>query len=151
MSISRRPPPDRFPHPSIGTVKQCRAQAESAKLASASKLTVERVAPYCHDEQTLLDWGYPNWNDVQLLSPPDDIANQASNPQVCERCNATFDPNVIYEQGDCVYHYGRPRPERREGRRVWLYSCCAKERGAPGCEEGVHVFSFKEDDIKLAA
>lgn len=149
VSISRRTPPDRIPHLSIGTVKQCREAAEAAKVASASKLTQERVAGYCHDPSDLIEWGYPDFNNPQLLSPPDP-SSLPMDTQACERCKAIFSPNVTYEQGDCVYHYGRPRPERREGRRVWLYTCCGKERGTPGCQDGIHVFSFKEDDLKLA-
>lgn len=150
VSISRRAPPDRVPHPSIGTVKQCREAAEAAKIASASKLTVERVEGYCHDTATLVEWGYPDFANPRLLSPPNP-SSRITETQVCERCKAEFSPDANYEQGDCVYHHGRPRPERREGRRVWLYTCCGKERGSPGCEDGVHVFSFKEDDLKLAA
>ncbi|KLT45408.1 ribonuclease H-like protein [Cutaneotrichosporon oleaginosum] len=150
VSISRRAPPDRVPHISIGTVKQCRAAAEAAEIAKASKLTTQRVDNLCHDIETLVQWGYPDYNNEELLAPPV-IISSITERQVCDRCKKDFDPNVEYELGDCTFHYGRPRPERREGRRVWLYSCCGKERGAPGCEDGIHVFSFKEDDAKLAA
>lgn len=150
VSISRRAAPDRVPHVSIGTVKQCREAAEAAEVAKASKLTTERVDRFCHDMPTLLQWGYPDYSNAELLVPPI-VVSEITERQVCDRCKKDFDPRVTYELGDCVYHYGRPRPERREGRRVWLYTCCGKERGAPGCEDGIHVFSFGEDDSKLAA
>ncbi|BEI85511.1 hypothetical protein CcaverHIS002_0509120 [Cutaneotrichosporon cavernicola] len=150
VSISRRSPPDSVPHASIGTVKQCREAAEAAEAARASKLTIDRVSGFCHDTSTLIQWGYPDYDNVELSSPPV-VLSEITERQACDRCKKDFDPNVTYELGVCVYHYGRPRPERKDGRRVWLYTCCGKERGGPGCEDGIHVFSFREDDSKLAA
>lgn len=150
VSISRRAPPDCVPHISIGTIKQCREAAEAAEVAKASKLTTDRVGGFCHATSTLVQWGYPDYDNLELLAPPV-VLSEITERQVCDRCKKDFDPKVTYELGDCVYHFGRPRPERREGRRVWLYTCCGKERGAPGCEDGIHVFSFREDDSKLAS
>ncbi|GMK55225.1 hypothetical protein CspeluHIS016_0202810 [Cutaneotrichosporon spelunceum] len=150
VSISRRAPPDSVPHVSIGTVKQCRETAEAAEVAKASKLTVDRIGSFCHDTSTLIQWGYPDYGNAELIAPPV-LQSEITERQDCDRCKKNFDPNVSYELGSCVYHYGRPRPERKDGRRVWLYTCCGKERGGPGCEDGIHVFSFREDDSKLAA
>ena len=52
--------------------------------------------------------------------------------------------------GECHFHHGRLAPERIEGFRKWIYSCCKRERGEEGCEEGIHVFNCGDDDAMLA-
>jgi RNA exonuclease 1 len=59
--------------------------------------------------------------------------------------------NLKERMGECVYHFGRLLPEKRDGKKMWLYSCCQKERGAVGCYKGVHIFNEREDDVKLAS
>lgn len=53
--------------------------------------------------------------------------------------------------GECIHHYGRIYPDKIDGEKAWLYSCCRKERGTSGCYKGVHVFNEREDDEKLAS
>lgn len=71
--------------------------------------------------------------------------------RICDRCKVEFVVTPSNETGPCTYHSGKLAPEKQEGKRVWLYSCCGKERGAAGCEDSIHVFSFKDDDKRLAA
>ncbi|TXT04930.1 hypothetical protein VHUM_04013 [Vanrija humicola] len=150
VSVSRRPPPDSLEHPSIGTVKQSRAATEAAKLKSASRLTLERIERYYHSQESLALWGYPDSTDDALQHPSAHHINAEGELHVCGRCKTEFIVSTDQKLGDCRYHYGKLAPERAEGRRVWIYSCCRKERGSAGCEDGVHVFSYKEDDRKLA-
>ncbi|WOO85734.1 Exonuclease GOR [Vanrija pseudolonga] len=150
VSVSRRPPPDSVSHPSIGTVKQSRAATEAAKVKSASRLTRDRIERYYHSPESLALWGYPDSTDNELQHPSTHQVNAEGELHLCGRCKTEFIVSTSQELGDCRYHYGKLAPERAEGRRVWVYSCCRKERGSEGCEDGVHVFSYKEDDKKLA-
>lgn len=149
VSVSRRKPPDRIPHPSIGTVKQSLAATEAEAKTAAGRLTPARLEPYRINSIVLREWGYPDMDDSALQSPQEKDPPDAM--RTCDRCKVDFVVTSSNETGPCTYHFGRLAPEVREGRRTWLYSCCARERGTPGCEEGIHVFSFRDDDRKLAA
>lgn len=150
VSVSRRPKPDSVPHTSIGTVKESRAAEEAQKLAKASRLTPERLQAYCVSQETLVEWGYPDPNVAALQSPATPRPSSEGTTTTCLRCKIDFVVLTTQTVGDCMFHHGKTAPERVDGRRMWIYSCCKKERGSAGCEEGVHVFSDRDDDIKLA-
>ncbi|KAK4683784.1 RNA exonuclease, partial [Tremellales sp. Uapishka_1] len=156
VSVSRRPPPTSIPHPSIGTLKESRLATELAAKEAAGRLTRDRISGYI---LSLLDfplWGYPDPNDTSLTK--DDVASDPDGEgtsQVCARCKIPFivssrDIADRVAHGECRFHHGKPQPERVEGKRKWIYSCCGKERGESGCEDGVHVFSEGGDDRLLA-
>lgn len=154
VAISRRPPPTSIPHPSIGTVKESRIATEKAEKEKASKLTRDRVEKYCMKKEDFERWGYPDPSGEGLTgkgveTKPDGEGERHN----CDRCKVSFivsSKNLEGRFGECRYHYGRTAPERVEGRRKWIYSCCGKERGEQGCEEGLHVFKDGEDDKQLA-
>lgn len=154
VAISRRPPPTSIPHPSIGTVKESRVAMEKAEKEKASKLTRNRVERYCMKKEDFEKWGYPDPSGEGLTgrgveTKPDGEGETHD----CDRCKVSFivsSKNLERRFGECRYHYGRTAPERVEGRRKWIYSCCGKERGEQGCEEGIHVFKDGEDDKELA-
>ncbi|WWC60601.1 uncharacterized protein I303_103175 [Kwoniella dejecticola CBS 10117] len=155
VSISRRPPPDSVDHPSVGTVKESRAAFELAEKEKASKLSRHKIEQYCLPLDQFDIWRYPNPNDPDLLSS--DIAGSKPDGEgeehTCSRCKVPFvvsSKDIEGRIGECKYHYGRPVPERIEGRRKWIYTCCAKERGEQGCQDYIHVFSHGDDDRELA-
>ncbi|WVR05589.1 hypothetical protein IAU60_002608 [Kwoniella sp. DSM 27419] len=154
VSISRRTPPDSTTHPSVGTVKESRTASDKAEKEKASKLTRTRIERYCLPLADYPTWRYPNPLDERLWGPEaGSDPNAEGTEQTCNRCKVPF--IVLFRDldgrlGECRYHYGRPAPERVEGRRKWIYSCCGRERGEQGCEEGIHVFTDGEDDVKLA-
>lgn len=150
VSISRRPPPDRIPHSSIGTVRESRAAQQAEQLAKASRLSPERLRRYCLSHETMVQWGYPDSTITELVVPSTTCVSSEGFAQTCYRCKIDFVVSTSQDMGDCIFHHGRTVPERIEGKRVWIYSCCRKERGAAGCEEGVHVFTDNDDDVKLA-
>ncbi|KIS01699.1 RNA exonuclease 1 [Cryptococcus deuterogattii 2001/935-1] len=154
VAISRRPPPTGIPHPSIGTVKESRIAMEKDEKEKASKLTRDRVERYCMKKEDFEKWGYPDPSGEGLtgtgVETKPDGEGETHN---CDRCKMSFivsSKNLEERFGECRYHYGRTAPERVEGRRKWIYSCCGKERGEQGCEEGIHVFKDGEDDKELA-
>lgn len=103
--------------------------------------------------EEMVEWGYPDPRDTSLAAPiPEgtDITAEGQS-RLCDRCKIEFVVSTHQEFGVCHFHHGRISPERVDGKRVWIYSCCKKERGSAGCQEGVHVFSNKDDDSKLAA
>lgn len=152
VQISRRIKPDRIPHTSIGTVKQSKAATEAAARAKASHLSAERLKQYRLSNDDFRKWGYPDPENLLLQYPNHPIPPGGSEgtKQTCDRCKVEFvvspSPSV-----DCRFHSGRVAPERVDGRRKWIYSCCKMERGSPGCQDGHHVFADREDDEKLAA
>jgi RNA exonuclease 1 len=155
VSISRRPPPDSVPHPSIGTVRESREAHLAAEKAAAGRLTRDKVSRYCLPLDDFVDWGYPDPKDQTLVQGGGEDPDGEGSTQTCDRCKVPFvvsSENLQARFGECRYHYGRTAPARVEGRRKWIYSCCGKERGEAGCEDGVHVFSHKEDgaDAMLA-
>ncbi|WVQ85724.1 hypothetical protein IAT38_007890 [Cryptococcus sp. DSM 104549] len=154
VQISRRPPPTSLAHPSIGTVKESRAKAAQAEKEAAGKLGHERLEKYLLKLEDFGTWRYPDPRDERLWGPEAGSApNGEGENHTCERCKVPFvvsGKNLEERFGECRYHYGRTAPERVEGRRKWIYSCCGKERGEAGCEDGVHVFSDGEDDVALA-
>lgn len=153
VSISRRPVPDSLAHTSIGTVKESREKVERAEKEAAGKLTRRSVERYCLPLDEFEAWRYPNPNDPALLSGGDDAPDGEGERHPCSRCKLEFvvSSKQLKERfGECRFHHGRIAPERIDGRRKWIYTCCRKERGEPGCEDGIHVFSEKEDDAALA-
>ena len=101
----------------------------------------------------LVAWGYPDYADDSLCTGPTTPSAEGSST-ACDRCKVPFVVSAakLDERfGECKFHPGRIAPERVEGRRKWIYSCCKRERGEAGCTDGVHVFSEKEEDGKLAS
>ncbi|WWC68355.1 uncharacterized protein I206_102280 [Kwoniella pini CBS 10737] len=155
VSISRRPPPNSINHPSVGTVKESRIAFEIAEKEKASKLSREKIEKYCLPLDHFENWRYPNPNDLILVdsnishSKPDGEGEE----HICSRCKVSFivsSKNLENRIGECKFHYGKTIPERIEGKRKWIYTCCAKERGEQGCQDFIHVFSNGDDDLKLA-
>jgi hypothetical protein len=152
VSISQRPLPVNLSHPSIGTVKESRKATDAALKAEAGRLTRTRVEKYCIPTGQLLKWGYPDPNNLSLLNGGSDPTAEGT-IQTCDRCRILFSvssKDLEKRFGECRFHYGRTAPERIEGKRTWIYSCCKKERGEAGCEDGIHVFREGGDDDKLA-
>ncbi|WRT65966.1 uncharacterized protein IL334_002917 [Kwoniella shivajii] len=155
VSVSRRPPPDKLDHPSIGTVKESRANFEVQEKAQASRLHRARIERYCLPLADFDIWRYPNPNDENLFNPEltGTEPNAEGTENMCSRCKVPFivsSKDLEKRHGECRFHYGRPVPERIEGRRKWIYTCCGRERGEAGCEDGIHVFTDGDDDVKLA-
>ncbi|ORY24702.1 exonuclease [Naematelia encephala] len=152
VSISRRPIPDSLDHPSTGTIKASRAAHEKVQLEAASRLTRSSIEKYCLPLDQFSLWRYPDPNDPALLQSKGEIPSAEGETHTCSRCAMGFivSAEKLQERlGECKFHHGRVAPERVEGKRKWIYSCCKKERGEVGCEDGVHVFSEKEDDVAL--
>ena len=152
VSISRRPPPDTVDHPSVGTVKESREAHDRVAKENAGRLERVRIEGYCTPVDQLLEWGYPDYNDGSLCDGDTEPSAEGTT-QVCDRCKVNFVVSAQHldeRMGECRFHTSRPLPERVEGRRKWLHPCCGRERGGAGCTEGIHVFSEKEDDAKLA-
>ena len=153
VSISRRPPPDSADHPSVGTVKQSRAAFEHQDKVRSGKLDRHKLERYLLPLDDFALWAYPDPRDETLTSGGGEEPDAEGTRQTCSRCKNPFvvsSKNLKTRFGECHYHYGRIGPERIEGKRKWIYSCCKRERGEVGCEEGIHVFSDKEDDKALA-
>ncbi|WVW80449.1 hypothetical protein I302_102431 [Kwoniella bestiolae CBS 10118] len=157
VSISKRSPPDTLDHPSIGTVKESRVAHEVAEKEKLSKLSREKIEKYCLPIDQFQTWRYPNPLDTSLTDiPPEEVkVNGEGEERVCSRCKVPFvvssqDIEERTKNGECKYHYGRTLPERIEGRRKWIYTCCGKERGEGGCQDYIHVFSEEDDDAALA-
>jgi len=98
------------------------------------------------------DWVYPDPTDTSLVVGGGEEPDGEGTTQDCSRCKVQFtvsSKDLEERIGECKFHYGRIAPERVDGRRLWIYSCCKRERGEAGCEDGVHVFNEKENDEKL--
>lgn len=152
VNISRRPPPTSPNHPSVGTVKESRVATDAAEKAKASKPSRERVKGYCLPVEEFSTWGYPDPLNTDLVVGGGEEPSAEGTTQICSRCKVSFTvslENLDERQDECKFHYGRTAPERIEGRRKWIYSCCGRERGEAGCQVGVHVFSDGDDDEKL--
>ncbi|ODO12042.1 hypothetical protein I350_00826 [Cryptococcus amylolentus CBS 6273] len=153
VSISRRPPPTSLSHPSLGTVKESREKGEKAEKEKSERLERSRVERYFLKKEDFAKWGYPLPDDPELVGEgTGSKPSGEGETHNCDRCKISFavsSQNLAARFGECRYHYGRTAPERVEGRRKWIYSCCGKERGEAGCEDGVHVFK-EEDDQALA-
>nr|XP_019000061.1 uncharacterized protein I203_07218 [Kwoniella mangroviensis CBS 8507]OCF63522.1 hypothetical protein I203_07218 [Kwoniella mangroviensis CBS 8507] len=157
VSISKRIPPDKLDHPSIGTVKESRVAHEVAEKEKLSKLSRGKIDKYCLPLDQFEIWRYPNPQDNSLtdINPEEVKIDGEREERVCNRCKVSFvvsSKNIEerMKNGECKYHYGRTLPERIEGRRKWIYTCCGKERGEVGCQDYIHVFSEEDDDRKLA-
>ncbi|CAD6584729.1 MAG: RNA exonuclease 3 [Tremellales sp. Tagirdzhanova-0007] len=153
VSISRRPHPDSVAHPSIGTVRESRIAFAEAEKRRASRLTRDRVERYCLPVKQFPIWRYPDPTDSSLGSGGGEDPSAEGTTQTCSRCKIPFSVLSVNPEsrfGECRFHYGRTAPELIEGRRKWIHSCCKRERGEVGCEDGVHVFTDGEDDAALA-
>lgn len=120
----------------------------------AGRLTKMRVEKYCLPKAEFAEWGYPDPDDAKLVNPPLVEPSAEGTEKNCDRCKVAFivSAEKLAERfGECRYHHGRTAPERVEGKRKWIYTCCRKERGEAGCEEGIHVFRDGDDDAKLAS
>jgi RNA exonuclease 1 len=136
-------------------VRESREAHLAAEKAAAGRLTRDKVSRYCLPLDDFVAWGYPDPKDQTLIRGGGEQPDGEGSTQTCDRCKVPFvvnSENLQGRFGECRYHYGRTAPARVEGRRKWIYSCCGKERGEAGCEDGVHVFSHKEDgaDTMLA-
>lgn len=153
VSIARRPKPGSLTHPSIGTLRESRVATEAAEKQKASRLTRDRVERYSLPLSDFSTWRYPDPTDSSLTSGGGEDPSAEGTKQTCSRCKVPFIVSSVHLEGrfgECRHHYGRIAPERIEGRRKWIYSCCRRERGEAGCEEGVHVFTDGEEDGALA-
>lgn len=134
-------------------MKESRAATDKADKEIASKLTKDRIERYLLPVADFEKWRYPNPNDSSLVDPEIAEPDAEGTAQTCSRCKKDFvvsSKNLKERSGECHFHHGRVAPERIEGRRKWIYTCCKRERGEAGCEEGVHVFSHGDDDKMLA-
>jgi len=137
----------------VGTVKESRTATEAAEKEKLSKLSFDRIGGYLLPLNDFEKWRYPNPNDDSLVDPAEVKPNGEGEEQTCGRCKKPFvvsSKRLKERLGECHFHHGRLAPERIEGYRKWIYSCCKRERGEEGCEEGVHVFSHGDDDAMLA-
>lgn len=153
VSVSRRIPPTSLEHPSVGTVRQAREATAKAEKAAASRLTRKRCERYLLPLSDFEKWRYPDPRNTALLDKGDSDEDGLGSMQKCDRCESDFKVSTVNlegRKGECMYHHGKVLPERIEGKKKWVYSCCHAERGAPGCERAVHVFSERDDDEKLA-
>lgn len=153
VQVSRREKPDSAQHPSVGTLKESKKATEQAEKEKASKLSADRIERYLLPVSDFEKWRYPLPDDEELVSPKEMQPDLEGTAQTCNRCKKEFkvsSANLDARFGECHFHHGRLAPERIEGKRKWIYSCCRRERGEAGCEEGVHVFSDGDDDRALA-
>lgn len=137
----------------MGTMKESIKATEDAQKELASKLTPDRIEPYLLPVADFEKWRYPNPSDSELVNPPEIQPDGEGLDQTCSRCKKDFivsSANLKARMGECHFHHGRLAPERIEGRRMWIYSCCRRARGEEGCEEGVHVYTAGDDDKLLA-
>lgn len=152
IEIRSRPLPRELTSPYIGTVKEVREKVRLEDEKRRERLDARVLAPLLLPLDEYEAWGYVSSvpSDVKGDSEPTALGQS----RICGRCNTSFivSASVSYldldrstTQRECRYHWGRVAPERVEGRKVWLYSCCKAPRGSEGCEEGLHVFS---DDVK---
>lgn len=123
---------------------------DAAEKAAAGRLSKNRIKRYLMTDWE--KWRYPDPTGNSLdRSEAGCEPNLEGHVQTCSRCKLdyTVTADVSDRFGECLFHHGRLAPERVEGQRKWLFSCCGKERGREGCEEGVHVFSESDDDVLL--
>lgn len=134
-------------------MKESKKATEKAEKEEASRLTLDRIERYLLPTGDFDKWRYPDFNDDDLVHPPNMQPDLEGATRTCSRCRKEFvvsSANLQDRVGECHFHHGRLAPDRIEGRRKWIYSCCRRERGEAGCEEGVHVFSDGDEDKVLA-
>jgi RNA exonuclease 1 len=134
-------------------MKESRVKTEKAEKDAASKLSKDRIEQYLLPLENFEKWRYPNPDDTGLVEPEEVQPDGEGTEQACSRCKKGFvvsSANLQERIGECHFHHGRLAPERIEGKRVWIYSCCKRARGEAGCEEGVHVYTHGDDDKLLA-
>lgn len=134
-------------------MKESRIATEAAEKEKLSKLSFDRIEQYLLPVADFEKWRYPDPNDDSLVNPPSTKPDGEGEEQTCGRCKKPFvvsSKRMKERMGECLFHHGRIAPERIEGSRRWIYSCCKRERGEEGCEEGIHVFNHADDDTMLA-
>jgi RNA exonuclease 1 len=139
----------------MGTMKVSRIATEKAEKEALSRLTRDRIERYLLPVDEFEKWRYPNPSNDSLVNPPISEPDAEGTEQKCSRCKIDFTVSSKHlkeraKEGECHFHHGRLAPERIEGIRKWIYSCCKRERGEEGCEIGVHVFNHGDDDELLA-
>ncbi|KAI9302614.1 hypothetical protein BJ944DRAFT_184766 [Cunninghamella echinulata] len=93
-------------------------------------------------------------NDSHQHKNPSTIINLPSSSTIkqqrqCDRCHKSYTVKSILNDKElkaCQYHFGRLRVVQSFGDRQRTYTCCNDPIGAPGCQQGSHV--FKEEDIQ---
>lgn len=153
VSISLRVKPDTLDHPSIGTNRESRLASTKAEKEKTGRLTRGRCERYLLPLSSFPTWRYPDPSDP-ALSQGGTEPDAKGSMQNCDRCGQPFlvtTANLAERAGECVYHYGKMLPDKINGKKVWAYTCCRKERGTGGCHKGVHIFNEREDDVKLAS
>jgi RNA exonuclease 1 len=110
------------------------------------------MAELCIPVEEMTEWGYPDLNDpeIQSKTPRSTRESAVGERRDCDRCKVEFMVVKDNAPTHCIYHHGRVAPQGIGASRQWLFGCCGKGRNEPGCEEGVHVVSDKDDDKKLA-
>lgn len=134
-------------------MKESIKATERAVKEADSKLTLDRIERYLLPISDFEKWRYPNPDDDELVHPAEMQPDLEGTDRTCSRCKKDFvvsSAKLQERMGECHFHHGRLAPERIEGKRKWIYSCCRRERGEAGCEEGVHVFSDGDEDKALA-
>jgi RNA exonuclease 1 len=127
-------------------VSESAKKVQEVEERKATRLTKRRLRPYLLPQDDFVKWGY--MTSVPSLPGGTEPAALGQVKQ-CDRCRVEFtvSDTMDYtmmaaqrERGECVYHWGRPMPIRRDGQKVWVYSCCREPRGSEGCSDGLHVF-----------
>lgn len=65
----------------------------------------------------------------------------------CDRCHKSYTVKSILNDKElkaCQYHFGRLRVVQSFGDKQRTYTCCNDPIGAPGCQQGSHVFKGKK-------
>lgn len=93
--------------------------------------------------------GYPLLSDLNDNKNQDDHNNNelsstsTSNQRKCDRCNKNYIVKSILNANEmkaCQYHFGKLRVIQSFGDKQRTYTCCNDPIGAPGCQQGPHVF-----------
>ncbi|CAE6365258.1 unnamed protein product [Rhizoctonia solani] len=132
--IKKRPKPDRFNHPSVGTNGAIDARKAEAEGAKNSTLKRSQLQSALLSREQLTQWGYL----VQVPEGPGGTralfvvrgAESEEDRQSLERC---------------TFHWGKPYVNRSGGVREMIHRCCGSPTGSAGCVIGAHVFKDPED------
>ncbi|KAJ6515799.1 Rexo1 protein [Mycena sanguinolenta] len=156
-ALKRRTPPDTSSHPSVGTEEEVRVREEALKKRKALRVTRANVAHLILSKEDLKLWGFvmdvPESEGGAKPSLVGDLAR-------CDRCGrevvvkAPVQPaegdgttTETREQGECVYHWGKPITRTVGGQRERVFRCCYRAvpgSGDDGCAYGPHVFYEKD-------
>ncbi|KAF7355397.1 Exonuclease domain-containing protein [Mycena sanguinolenta] len=158
-ALKRRPAPDSSSHPSVGTEEEVRVREEALKKRKALRVTRANVEHLILSKEDLKVWGFvmdvPEGEGGAKPSLVGELAR-------CDRCGREFvvkSPPASTttegegaggrsrEEGECVYHWGKPITRTAGGQRERVFRCCyslAPGSGDDGCSQGPHVFYEKE-------